>query len=101
MYKRQFYDNVGENPYYALLALSDVALVTPDSVNMLSETLTAGLPTFIFDLKCKSKRINSFLTNLKREKYIKEFNETIEIYDIKKTNATSVIANHIKTLDHF
>ena len=96
-----FYDNVGENPYYALLALSDVALVTPDSVNMLSETLTAGLPTFIFDLKCKSKRINSFLTNLKREKYIKEFNKTIEIYDIKKTNATSVIANHIKTLNHF
>ncbi|MBT4909999.1 MAG: hypothetical protein HON61_01145 [Alphaproteobacteria bacterium] len=94
------YDNTGENPYYAILATSDVALVTPDSVNMLSETLTAGLPTFIFDLKCKSKRINNFLTNLKNEKYIKDFNETIEIYNFKKTNATSVIANHIKTLNH-
>ena len=46
------YDNTGENPYYAILATSDVALVTPDSVNMLSETLTAGLPTFIFDKFC-------------------------------------------------
>lgn len=92
------YDNIGENPYYAFLAVSEIALVTPDSVNMISETLTANLPTYIFDLKCKSKRIKNFLFTLKNEKYIREFNETIEIYDLKKTNATTMIANHIKSI---
>ena len=93
-----FYDNIGENPYYAFLAISEIALVTPDSVNMISETLTANLPTYIFDLKCKSKRIKNFLFTLKNEKYIREFDETIEIYDLKKTNATTIIANHIKSI---
>ena len=93
-----FYDGNGENPYYAFLAISDAALVTPDSVNMISETLIANLPTYIFNLKSKSKRIKRFLSTLENEKYIKKFDETIEIYDFKKTNPTKYIAEHIKIL---
>lgn len=93
-----FYDGNGENPYYAFLAISDAALVTPDSVNMISETLIANLPTYIFNLKCKSKRISSFLSTLEDEKYIKKFDETIEIYDFKKNNPTKYIAEHIKKI---
>ena len=59
-YPHYLYSNEGENPYYAFLAISDIAIVTPDSVNMVSETITANLSTYIFDIKCKSKRINKF-----------------------------------------
>ena len=89
------YDNKGNNPYYAFLEMSDVALVTPDSVNMISETLTANLSTYIFDLNCKSRKINNFLSSLIKKKYIKKFEKNIEIFDVKVINATEQIANHI------
>lgn len=36
------------NPYYAFLALSDLLVVTADSVSMLSEACTTGLPVMVF-----------------------------------------------------
>lgn len=93
-----FYDNNGENPYYALLGASNVALVTPDSVNMVSEAITANLSTYIFDLECKSRRINKFLSKLKEENFIKKINGKIDEFDFEKSNATKEIANHLAKL---
>ena len=93
-----FYDNNGENPYYALLGVSNVALVTPDSVNMVSEAITANLSTYIFDLECKSRRINKFLSKLKEENFIKKINGKIDEFDFEKSNATKEIANHLAKL---
>ena len=93
-----FYDNNGENPYYALLGASNVALVTPDSVNMVSEAITANLSTYIFNLECKSRRINKFLSKLKEENFIKKINGKIDEFDFEKSNATKEIANHLAKL---
>jgi mitochondrial fission protein ELM1 len=38
----------GENPYAGLLAWSDRLIVTPDSVNMLSEACATGKPVYTF-----------------------------------------------------
>ena len=92
------YNSEGENPYYAFLAISDIAIVTPDSVNMVSETITANLSTYIFDLKCKSKRINKFLSKLKSENLIKKIDGEINKFEFKEINATKEIANHLVKL---
>ena len=93
-----FYDSNGENPYYAFLGISNIALVTPDSVNMISETITANLSTYIFDLKCRSKRINKFLGKLEEENFIKKINGKINKFHFEKSNATKEIADHLAKL---
>ena len=93
-----FFDNNGDNPYYAFLGNSNVALVTPDSVNMVSETITANLSTYIFDLQCRSKRINKFLTKLEEDNFIKKINGKINEFHFEKSNATKEIADHLAKL---
>ena len=97
-YPHYLYSNEGENPYYAFLAISDIAIVTPDSVNMVSETITANLSTYVFDIKCKSKRINKFLSKLKSENLIKKIDGEINKFEFKEINATKEIANHLVKL---
>ena len=43
------WDGVGENPYYAYLAVADALLVTADSVSMVSEAAATGKPVHILD----------------------------------------------------
>ena len=97
-YPHYLYNSEGENPYYAFLAISDIAIVTPDSVNMVSEAITANLSTYIFDLKCKSKKINKFLSKLKSENLIKKIDGEINKFEFKEINATKEIANHLVKL---
>ena len=72
--------------------------MTPDSVNMISETITANLSTYIFELECKSQRINKFLTNLEKENFVKKINGKIIKFNFKKSNATKEIADYISKL---
>ena len=93
-----FYDNNGDNPYYAFLGASRIALVTPDSVNMISEAITANLSTYIFDLECRSKRINKFISQLEKENLVKKINGKINEFHFEKSNATKEIADHLAKL---
>lgn len=43
-----FWDGSGENPYAGFLAWADRIVVTPDSVNMLSEACATGKPVYTF-----------------------------------------------------
>ena len=65
---------------------------------MVSEAITANLSTYIFDLKCKSKRINKFLSELKNENLIKKIDGEIKKFEFKEINATKEIANHLVKL---
>jgi mitochondrial fission protein ELM1 len=44
------WDDNGDNPYRAILALSDRLVATGDSVSMVSEAVASGHPTAVFDL---------------------------------------------------
>jgi uncharacterized protein len=44
------WDGIGENPYFAYLAMADAVLVTADSVSMISEAAATGTPVHILDL---------------------------------------------------
>jgi mitochondrial fission protein ELM1 len=44
------WDELGDNPYRGILALSDRLVATGDSVSMVSEAAASGHPTAVFDL---------------------------------------------------
>ncbi|WP_300618255.1 mitochondrial fission ELM1 family protein [Dokdonella sp.] len=44
----RFWNGDGENPYAGFLAWADAIVVTPDSVNMLSEACATGKPVYTF-----------------------------------------------------
>ena len=49
-----------ENPYPGVLGIADIAIVTKDSVNMASEAVGAGLPTYVVDLPSRGARARKF-----------------------------------------
>ena len=62
------------------------------------QILHMGHYPYIFDIKCKSKRINKFLSKLKSENLIKKIDGEINKFEFKEINATKEIANHLVKL---
>ena len=60
--KHHFYiwDKKTDNPYKAILGLSDYLIVTADSVNMITESMASGKPTYIFNYGKKKSKIDLF-----------------------------------------
>jgi len=58
------WDGVGENPYFAMLALADAIVVTVDSVSMVSEAAATRAPVLLAELPGASRRIGLFLRDL-------------------------------------
>ncbi len=54
------WDGTGANPYYGILALADVILVTADSVNMITEACASGHPVYIYTLPGGSTKFSQF-----------------------------------------
>ncbi len=65
------WDLGGDNPYRAILALSDRLVVTSDSVSMVSEALSAPRPVEVFDLGFP--RHVGFIQRLENEGLIRRF----------------------------
>ena len=65
------WDQVGDNPYLAILALADRLIVSSDSVSMISEALAAGPPVEVFDLAVR--RHQPFLDTLVAEQLVRRF----------------------------
>jgi mitochondrial fission protein ELM1 len=55
------WDQVGENPYLGILALSDRLIVTAESISMISEALATGRPVHVLPLEGQGKRHDAFL----------------------------------------
>lgn len=54
------YDNNGDNPYYAMLSICKVLIVSADSVNMISEAASTDKPLYLLKLPCKSRKFERF-----------------------------------------
>ena len=91
------WDGKGENPYFSFLRLAKMAIITADSVNMLSEIATSGIPILIYPLKGSPGKFKSFYDDLKKKNLAQDFsftpketpptyfNETIRIATLCKT----------------
>src|SRR5271165_537690 len=55
------WDGIGENPYFGMLALADLIVVTQDSVSMISEAAATSAPVLVAELPGRSRRQGLFL----------------------------------------
>ena len=87
-----------ENPYLGMVALADFIIVTQDSISMMSECVTAGKPTYIFetDTPKKHKFFAQSLIDSGKAKLLKDRN--LESYEYEPLNTLSYIVHKIREL---
>jgi len=61
------------NPYFGILGLSDFLIVTPDSINMVTEACAAGKPVFVYDLPGGSPKFARFHQAMRQHGYARKF----------------------------
>ncbi len=54
------WDQMGDNPYFGYLGLADAIVVTPDSVNMVSEACSTGKPVYIASMEGGDEKFDRF-----------------------------------------
>jgi mitochondrial fission protein ELM1 len=67
------WDFQGENPYFGMLALADMIVVTQDSVSMISEAAATSAPVMFAPLPGLSRRQGIFLRMMMDEGRIRPF----------------------------
>ncbi|MBM3489117.1 MAG: hypothetical protein FJX68_01495 [Alphaproteobacteria bacterium] len=74
------WDFRGDNPYFALLALADIILVTEDSVTMASEAAFTGKPLFVIGLEGGGRRLAAFHSGLRQAGHARPFAGRLEAF---------------------
>jgi len=72
------WNNQGENPYFGLLSLADMIVVTSDSLSMISESCSTGKPVYIYELPHCGRRHKELAKSLIDAGHARPFLGTIE-----------------------
>ncbi len=86
------WDGSGENPYFAFLALADALVVTPDSVNMVTEAASTGKPVYIAALPGGSRKFDAFHQGLAADGVTRRFDGQLESWSYPPLDDTAQIA---------
>jgi len=92
------WDGTGANPYYGMLALADVILVTGDSVNMITESCATGHPVYIYDLPGNSTKSRRFHQALVLRGYARRYEGSLEIKPMNRLYEMTRIARAVAQL---
>ncbi len=95
--------NINNNPSFkAVLAISNLFIVSPDSISMISECSGTNKPTYVFNCKKKtSQKHQNFVKYMIENNFLKEFNindNYLKEFTPKKFNETKRISLIIKKL---
>ena len=82
----------GDNPIAGLLAWADRIVVSPDSVNMVSEACATRVPVFVFDPACVSGRPRRFLDALLRSGRIRTMDSALAKFEVQPLRETARVA---------
>jgi mitochondrial fission protein ELM1 len=82
------WDGTGENPYFGMLALADVIVVTQDSVSMLSEAVATEAPVLMATLPGHSRRQSQLTDWLQAEGRVRTFAGRLEQWPVRAMNET-------------
>jgi mitochondrial fission protein ELM1 len=93
-----FWDGVGANPLFAMLAMADHILVTSDSISMVSEAATTGKPVQVIHLPGGDAKFKSFHRLMEEGGYTRPFMGTIEVWNNSKLNDTEEAAILVNSL---
>ena len=88
----------GDNPYYGMLALADIILVTCDSVNMVSEACTTGKPVYVIGLAGGSDKFRRFHQSFRDDGLTRPFEGHIEPWVYEPLNDVGLVAERIKEM---
>jgi mitochondrial fission protein ELM1 len=90
------WDGLGENPYFAFLALADAIVATEDSVNMVTEAAGTGKPVYVQALKGRSRRLKHFHALMQERGATRPFAGRLEIWSYPPINDTERVASAIR-----
>lgn len=93
----------GQNPYLAWSLFSKVALVTEDSVNMVSEQANLGLPIYIVRTQGKSAKMNRFRDDMISRSIARNFEGKLERWSYEPLREAERVADILieKILERF
>ncbi len=74
------WDGTGENPYYAILANALAAVVTEDSVNMVTESAAAGLPVLVTGLRGGSTKFARFHKEMREAGQTRSYSGVLDLW---------------------
>ncbi|MEM1140910.1 MAG: mitochondrial fission ELM1 family protein, partial [Pseudomonadota bacterium] len=89
------WDGSGDNPYFALLGLSDTLLVTEDSTNMVTEATATGKPVYLLTLEGGAAKFNQFHATLLERGIVRRFEGRLEPYSYTPLDETGRAAAEI------
>jgi mitochondrial fission protein ELM1 len=84
----QVWDFTGENPYFGMLALADLIVVTQDSVSMISEAAATNAPVLVAELPGRSHRQGLFLKTMCDEGRVRLFDGRFAPWPVTPINDT-------------
>lgn len=90
------WDFTGENPYFGMLALADMIVVTQDSVSMISEAAATAAPVMVASLPGRSRRQALFLRTLADEGRVRPFEGRFASWKATPLNDTPLAAAEMR-----
>lgn len=88
----------GPNPYLAWLNFSDVAIVTEDSANMLSDAAYHGLPVHMARLQGRAPKFDRLHESLIRRGVARWFDGSLESWSFEPLREADRVADRIVSL---
>jgi hypothetical protein len=86
------WDGMGNNPYFGMLALADLIVVTQDSVSMISEAAATTAPVAVAELPGRSRRQGLFLKLMCDEGRVRPFDGRFSPWRVTPMNDTQEAA---------
>ena len=90
------WDGIGDNPYFGILGLCDMIVVTSDSVSMVSEACATGKPVHVFYLDGGSEKFRRFHLNFGQREITRTFTGEIKSWSYKTLDDTGHVAREIR-----
>jgi mitochondrial fission protein ELM1 len=90
------WDGSGENPYFGLLALADLILVTEESVSMISEAVATAAPVMLLKLPGRSRRQRLFTESLLADGRVRRFAGRLELWPVSPLDDTAEAAAEMR-----
>jgi uncharacterized protein len=90
------WDFTGENPYFGMLALADMIVVTQDSVSMISEAVATAAPVMVAPLPGSSRRQGIFLQTMIDAGRVRPFEGRFSTWNVAPLNDTPAAAAEMR-----
>jgi uncharacterized protein len=92
------WDQMGDNPYFGYLGLADAIVVTPDSVNMVSEACSTGKPVYIAAMEGGDEKFKRFHRSLSDAGMTKPFVGVLEAWQYTALDNITPVATAVRRL---